>query len=163
MVRVIKISSGWFICTTAATFTIPSNVRIFGGFVGTESSLDGRNGGVHDPTLTILTGDLADGASGPDFVDLAYSTNVVTFANTDSTARLDTVTIEQGFTAARFNNADAILSNSIIRQNRTYGVWMNATGTEITSQPRIINCQFIENDTNSRAAAARGSVRPVIR
>jgi len=147
---------GWIFCDTDATFTIPNNVRIFGGFVGdgTESSLDERNGGVHDPTLTILTGDLADGASAPQFASDAYSANVVTFENTDSTARLDTVTVKRGWSmTALFDDSSGILSNSIVTESAGNGV--NVKGTGI---PRMINCQFIHNQGLNGSSAPTGAL-----
>lgn len=147
---------GFFDCSTWLTFTIPDNVRIFGGFTGdgTETSLDERNGGVHDPTLTILSGDLAnnDSPTGPGCC-AANSEHVVTFQNTSHNARLDTVTVlgasAGGGTDAgvRINSSDAIISNCIIRNNWSAGVRVHGI-----SNPRIINCQFMDNVMNADGA-----------
>jgi hypothetical protein len=128
-------------CNQDATFEIPSNVRVFGGFVGDENSLDERTLG---PEATILTGTLGKGS-------FDFSFYVVTFDDTDSTARLDTVTIT-GETRIRFRNSDAVLTNSIVRD--TSGVVMETTspGGQIVSTPRIVNCQFINNGSKPTGA-----------
>ncbi len=75
-----------------ATFQLKSEVGIYGGFLGVESTRDQRNWTTHE---TILSGDI--GISG-DNLDNSY--HVVTGSSTDASTILDGLTITAG-------NADA--------------------------------------------------------
>ncbi|CAA7069612.1 right-handed parallel beta-helix repeat-containing protein [Lentimonas sp. CC11] len=114
----------------SATFQLLSAVALYGGFSGTETSLDQRNPAIY---LTILSGDL-DGDDTANFGNnTENSYHVLVGSGTDATAVLDGFTITAG-------NADggSQLSNG--------GALYNNTGS-----PTVINCSFSEN-----AAATNG-------
>ena len=71
-----------------ATFVLASGVRLYGGFEGTEATLEDRDWTVYE---TILSGDI--GVVG-DSLDNSY--HVVTASGTNSTTALDGFTIEYG-------------------------------------------------------------------
>lgn len=145
----IWVAQGTYETDNIFGFEIPSNVRLFGGFEGTETDRLDRP---LDPTTTILTDD-------PE----AFGIAIVQFGGTDGTARLDGVTIrdtnaEAFSTVITFSNSDAILSNCSISENVGESTAVMVTSS---SNPRIINCQFIGNDddginTDSRAVETRG-------
>ncbi len=107
----------------SATFELISGVEIYGGFDGTESTLDQR-AGLFDQT--ILSGDL-NGDGGP----AGNSYHVVIGSGTDSTARLDGFTITGG-------SADGA---------EEWGMWeVDGGGMFIDSgSPRVANCIFSGN------------------
>jgi hypothetical protein len=97
----IWVAAGTYKPTTgtdrSATFQLKSGVALYGGFVGTEASLDQRDPGTH---ISILSGDLLGNDSGavasnnPTRSDNSY--HVVTGSGTDDTAILDGFTISSG-------------------------------------------------------------------
>jgi predicted outer membrane repeat protein len=104
-----------------ATFQLKNGVALYGGFTGTETSLDQRSWKMYE---TILSGDLADN-DGPDFAN--YDENcyhVVTGSGTLATAVLDGFIIESG-------NADGDFPDSC------GGGMLN-----LTSSPTISHCKF---------------------
>ncbi|MFH1419698.1 MAG: right-handed parallel beta-helix repeat-containing protein, partial [Planctomycetota bacterium] len=77
----------------SATFQLLDDVSIYGGFAGTETSLDQRD---VDANETVLSGDLAAN-DGPDFANNdENSYHVVTGSGTNSAAVLDGFTITAG-------------------------------------------------------------------
>ncbi|MEM9079766.1 MAG: right-handed parallel beta-helix repeat-containing protein [Verrucomicrobiota bacterium] len=112
------------------TFQLVNGVTIYGGFDGTETSVDQRN---PNPTTngTILSGDLA-GDDGPDFTNTSdNSYSIVTGSNTDETAILDGFTISGG-------NA-----NGTSGSTNKGGALYNDHGS-----PTIRNCFFLKNEAN---------------
>ncbi len=128
-----------------ATFQLKSEVGIYGGFLGVESTRDQRNWTTHE---TILSGDI--GISG-DNLDNSY--HVVTGSSTDASTILDGLTI----TAGNADAADApeprgggilsrsgslTLSNCTFRQNLAFGgggIYSSSSSLTLT------NCTFSGN------------------
>lgn len=132
----------------SATFYVPQAVALYGGFAGTETSLDQRAGLF---ATTVLSGDL--GFPG-DPSDDAY--NVVTVHNPSGIpigiTRVDGFTIErgnadgsgfqlQGGGVLSFNSA-TVLADCRIRRNRAF------QGGGVHAQPgwmRLLRCELTEN------------------
>jgi len=72
-----------------STFTIPSGIKIYGGFNGTESNLSERNWRTN---VTILSGDI--GTVGT-YTDNVY--HVVSFSGVSSVTTLDGFTVTKGY------------------------------------------------------------------
>jgi hypothetical protein len=97
----IWVAAGTYTPTTgtdrSATFQLKSGVALYGGFVGTEASLDQRDSDTH---ISTLSGDLLGNDSGaiasanPTRGENSY--HVVTSNGTDATAVLDGFTITGG-------------------------------------------------------------------
>jgi hypothetical protein len=81
------------------TFHLKNGVEIYGGFAGTETSLDDRDWTIHE---TILSGDLLgdDGSGFANYADNSY--HVVTGSGTDATAVLDGFTISGGYASGSY-------------------------------------------------------------
>jgi hypothetical protein len=153
-----------------ASFKLKDNVRIYGGFIGTEDSLNMRNWELNP---TILNGDIGNPN---DSIDNVY--NVVYAANVNNTAILDGFVITKGCSAfASTNNgggiyctyASPVLNNLMIKKNIANGngggiylnysnatitnsviynnmTWGNAGGIYLNySHAKIINSQIIDN------------------
>jgi hypothetical protein len=154
-----------------ASFKMKDNVRIYGGFNGTETALNMRDWKLNP---TILSGNINDPNLSTDNV-----INVVYAANINNTAVLDGFIITQGFAAYNYpinngggvycsysspvlnnliikenisngngggmylNYSNATISNSAIYKNTTYG---NGGGIYLNySHAWIINSQIIDN------------------
>lgn len=113
-----------------ATFQLITGVAIYGGFLGTESSLTDRD---WETNVTTLSGDI--GIEG-DTADNSY--HVVTGSGTDATAILDGFTITSG-------NADEIY----VDDNRRGGGITNVTGS-----PTLTNLIFSGNTAYDGAGLA---------
>lgn len=158
-----------------ATFQLLNELKIYGGFTGTETAVDQRD---YMANTTILSGDIGVPADSTDNSD-----QVVTGSNTDATAVLD------GFTVMRGNgrqgaglvvaNGSPTISNVVFRNNTVEdfgGASYNLFGgsptftnvlffrnkakdggamcNDNTSHPQIINCTFNQNN----ASAAGGAI-----
>ncbi len=111
-------------------FSIPSGVKVFGGFVGTETLLSERN---WKTNLTILSGEI--GTSVPD--DNTY--HVVLFKSTNDTTQLDGFRVVRGFAEFFAGNQTNNLDDPSIQ----------ASGGGILaiekSKGLIINCTITDN------------------
>ncbi|MCP1385200.1 3-coathanger stack domain-containing protein [Runella salmonicolor] len=111
-------------------FSIPSGVKVFGGFVGTETLLEERN---WKTNLTILSGEI--GTSVPD--DNTY--HVVLFKSTNDTTQLDGFRVVRGFAEFFAGNQTNNLDDPSIQ----------ASGGGILaiekSKGLIINCTITDN------------------
>jgi hypothetical protein len=110
-------------------FSIPSGVKVFGGFVGTETLLEERN---WKTNLTILSGEI--GTSVPD--DNTY--HVVLFSATDTTTQLDGFRVVRGFAeffaGTQTNNLDdpsvQASGGGILAIEKSKGLIINCTITD---------------------------------
>lgn len=109
----------------SATFQLLDGVAVYGGFAGTETSIDERD---IEANPTILSGDF-NGNDGPDFLN--YEENAYHVLKAEN---VDAATILNGFTITSGNaNADPYVND------RGGGLWIsNAT-------PRMDACRFVNN------------------
>ncbi|WP_461093309.1 choice-of-anchor Q domain-containing protein [Spirosoma gilvum] len=123
-----------------ASFSIASGISVYGGFAGTETSLEQRKAdfsliGLFDdsshPAVTTFSGDI-----GQPGYDSENSIHVVQFTNADATTRLDGVYIMSGFANidSAFNNVGG-------------GIYNNASLGQ-TSNPTIANCTIRFNNSS---------------
>lgn len=120
------------------SFDLRSGVAIYGGFAGTETSLDQRDPAAH-PTLL-------DGDVNGDGTELSNAYHVVVGTDTDDTAILDGFTIANAVAAAfdtpeergggiYLDNSDAQLSNLAIIDNEAVvgaGLWALDSNPHLT-------------------------------
>jgi hypothetical protein len=130
---------------TQKTFRVVNNIKVYGGFIGSETMLSQRN---WKTNITILSGDFGAGSK---------SYNVVRFdANTNAT-ELDGFTIEGGSATSAnateqlggavymTTNASPIIRNCIFKNNiaQQHGGAIYVLG----GSPEFLNCEFKNNST----------------
>ena len=141
----------------AATFQLKSGVALYGGFAGTETSLNQRDPNTHK---TILSGDLK-GDDDPNFVNREENSyHVVTGSGTDESAVLDGFSITAGYAnglpqagetigAGMYNNGGSpSVRNCIFLGNATKGPIGSNGGGMLNiddSSPMVLNCRFERN------------------
>ncbi len=114
------------------SFQIPQNIEIYGGFIGTETTLSQRD---WENNLTILSGDI--GTQG----DVTDNSNNVIFVNKTTTFFiLDGFTIQDG-------NADGIYLKS------GAGMFISSYADSNPSNPVINNCTFKSNTSEDNGGA----------
>lgn len=105
------------------SFTIPSGVKLYGGFAGTETLLTERN---WNTNICILSGDI--GTAG---VNTDNSYHVIKFSGAINTTRIDGFTITHGYAnGASPDNCGGGISNK---------------GTVAGSSPIVENCKILDN------------------
>jgi predicted outer membrane repeat protein len=124
------------------TFSIQNDVQVYGGFMGTETTL-GQRDWVNNPT--ILSGDLGGGQK-------AY--NVVRFDGNSNTTIFDGFTVTDGFADATgfldgagiymSNNSQPTIQNCTFTNNSAR---FGGAITSINGLPKILNCIFKNNTT----------------
>lgn len=127
-------------------FVLKADVKIYGGFAGTESSLTDRNLSLIS-NVSILSGDLNGDDSGfTNNSENAY--HVVASSGDAGTAILDGFTIQNGNCdlgrggGITLDNSSPILSNLIIKGNAgRYGAGLGMN----SSSPSITNCTITAN------------------
>jgi hypothetical protein len=151
----------------AVTFLVDDDLRIFGGFDGSETRIDQR-----DPAAnrTILSGDL-NGDDSPDHMDMLWqdptrednSYHVLTVSGSDTTALLDGLVLTagnayspavEGDRGGGLSNyrADVTVIDCVFVRNaaRNGGGADNFVGHNVT----FINCRFIDNAAYSGGGLA---------
>lgn len=147
-----------------ATFFIPSGVALYGGFAGTESTLEARDPEAHP---TILSGEIGK----PGIEDNVYS--VVTIGASDANTRLDGFVIVHGNAFDKGPDGDPhrcggglyvdgsqgaarpVIAHCVFRDNtaRVGGaVYLNGQGGHCT--PLFLHCRF----ENNKAGVDGGAV-----
>lgn len=146
-------------------FTIPTNVKVYGGFAGDEVLLTDRKFDfINTTNKTSLSGDL-NGDDLPNFVNNAENSyTIVNFSSASNNTVLD------GFTIAGANNnsgatatgggisssgSDVKINNCVIAENFANfngGGFFNQSGS-----PTVFNCKFIKNKAANGAALANVS------
>ncbi len=134
----IWVASGTFqptACTNCSiaqrdfAFDIPTGVKLYGGFSGSETALSQRNLAMN---VTTLSGDI-DG----DGTLAGNSFHVVTFKNATNQTRIDGFTISGG-------NA-----NGSNERQHGGGIYNDGSGAGNVSTPVIANCAFDGNEASS--------------
>ena len=116
------------------SFVIPSGVQVYGGFAGTETSLDQRR--LSYPLNTILSGDIGLPTTGSTF-DNTY--HVVTFQNVATGTLLDGFVVRDG--GNNSNTQFPFPPGGYVGA----GIF-NTTTTGNISSPTIQNCQITKNE-----------------
>ncbi len=112
------------------SFEIPTGVHVFGGFSGTETSLEERD---FNANISVLSGDLEiDNAS------FNNSYTVVYFRNASNQTILDGFSIRDG-------EADSNNSSDLTTRRRGAGIYNDGSADGGNSSPIIRNC-IIENN-----------------
>jgi hypothetical protein len=115
------------------TFYISKNIKIYGGFAGTESSLSERNLSVNQ---TILSGDMDnDGDNTDNAFTIVHIDGTTGNGNITSSTVIDAFTIEKAY-ADDFNNKF---------ENYGGGMFLDGAGSGNECSPIISNCQFLNN------------------
>lgn len=133
-----------------ASFDIPANVKLYGGFAGTEMRLEQRNWATN---TTILSGEI-------DFIpgNAGNSFHVVRAINADASVVLDGFTITEGNANDRYSSEHArgggfyvqgspTITNCIFKGNHAddYGGGMTNNNSSL---PVITNCSFVGNSAS---------------
>ncbi len=138
----------------SVTFNIPSGVKIYGGFAGTEVSLAQRVDGAN---TTYLSGDI-----GTARVNTDNSYNIITMTNCSSGALLDTLYITGGRAnesgtgptdgggAIYMTNSSPTINNC--RFDANYGLSAGAIWVQNGGYPVFANCVFTNNTAPGRAS-----------
>ena len=117
-----------------ASFNIPSDVKVYGGFEGSETNLSKRN---PDFNITTLSGEIGNASSTND-----NSYTVVTFSNVSASTILDGFTVSGGFANGTGSNGDIKRCGGGIFNDGSYSA----------SLPVINNCVFEANYGRDGAA-----------
>ena len=115
------------------SFELPDNVALIGHFGGIETSPNQRN--LTNPANeTILDGQIGQGTG--------EAVNYIVKGQSISNALIDGFTIKGSYNGAGMylpNNADVSIVNCKIKDNQSYGIYVD------NSSPDIHNCSFIGN------------------
>ncbi len=132
----VWVAKGTYFPTTTTdrtiSFELPNGVAMYGGFVGTESTLDERDWQTNE---TILSGDI--GVVG-DSLDNSHT--VVYMEYVDSTTVLDGLSIVKGRTINVLGQAPIL-----DRKKSGGGIYVQAMGAVNEVNPKILNCSFLGN------------------
>lgn len=115
------------------TFTLKNGVKIYGGFVGTETQLNQRN---WKSNRTILSGDLGVTNS---LTDNAY--HVVVSVNLNNTTNLDGFTITKGYATAP-GGSTITYNTRVLERYHGGGIFNSYSGTNFT------NCTITQNSAD---------------
>ena len=113
-------------------FVLVKNVQLYGGFAGSETTLEGRNYGANP---TILSGDI-DGISGLSADDVHH---VVIAAGDVGSALLDGFTVSGGYVTSGDGNTSITVNGTPVRYERGAGLSLN------NSSPQVRNTVFTGN------------------
>lgn len=150
------------------SFNIPDGVKVFGGFAGTENSLDDR---VFEDHPTYLSGDIdGDGSNVNNTYSIVFTKNVsnetevdgfiITGGNADFSAALGNPAnsgaafFNDG--ALQGNQSHPIIRNCTFTNNQAWGfagAFYNDAAFGGNASPTLFNCIF-ENNTAQNAAGA---------
>ncbi len=122
------------------TFFINKNVKLFGGFLGSETLLSAAN-----PTTnpTILSGDIG---VANDSTDNAFHVIYIT-TNTNS---IDNSTVLNGLTITKGFAGMPLVAGQNVHSGG--GIYFNSIGNSKTTSPLITNCIFINNSARTGGA-----------
>jgi len=146
-----------------ATFTLGAGVQVLGGFDGTETTLDERQGLY---ATTVLSGDL-DGDDQPGFVntdDNVY--HVLTVAAGTTGALLDGFTVTggnaEGPGPSDRSGGGLFSSGGVTARNVTFTAnqaqrWGGAVHVEGTGATSLEDCELVDNHANNDGGAVHQS------
>ncbi len=130
------------------TFDIVNGVKMYGSFLGTETSLSQRTNAVIAANPSILSGDIG---VPNDIIDNSYHV-VLSISNNNTT-------IFDGFTITKGNaNGDYFFNIALIQFPQYYGGGM----TLLSSSPTITNCIFTGNTSQNGGGLSIDSSSPII-
>ena len=135
----VWVAQGTYKPTTTSTrtiyFTIPSSVKVYGGFMGTENALNERN---FRTNTTILSGDIG-------VVNVASdnSYHVVTFDGSSNTTVLDGFTITGGY--ANFDPKRVVSTPATALPTTTTIETGGGIVVQNAAMPTIANCTIANN------------------
>jgi hypothetical protein len=148
----VWVAAGVYIPNTspsgAITFQLASDVHLFGGFAGDETSLEQRDWRAHE---TVLSGDL-----GGEYNPFLYINAVLTTKGVDETGIVDGFTITKAYGHAISNiEGSPTLRNLIVRDNTgSEGAGMyNSFGN-----PTLTNVLFYNNSASNTYGAGGGGM-----
>jgi predicted outer membrane repeat protein len=142
----------------ADTFKIPSGVKLYGGFAGSETSLSQRTLAAGPSVLTGAIGDFSS--------DSDNSLHVVDASNTNSATRLDGFSMSYGYAGGlddQSRGAGMIADNANLTvANCSFGynyASIEGAGVHVSgaSSPKFINCDFAHNTAGRFGAALRNT------
>ena len=122
-------------------FFIPSDVKMYGGFVGNETELSQRN---FADNLTILSGEI----NSPSPADNSY--NVVVFKHASTQTVLDGFTVSGGT-----GNGDGTTGD---RNRCGGGIYNDGAGRGNASTPTVANCIFKNNSSRDGGAVYNNGI-----
>lgn len=129
------------------SFAIPDGVPLYGGFAGTETSLDER-----DPlaNVAILDGDL-NGDDLPGFVNYGDNSFHVVEAGDVTTLTLDGFTVRGGSLGGgagiRSFAREVRLASLVLRENQAFGNGSHGAGIWARAELfRATDCRFLDNE-----------------
>jgi hypothetical protein len=156
----IWVAAGTYTPTTGTdqtvSFALKNGVAVYGGFAGTETTLDQRDPAAN---VTILSGDL-NGNDGPDFANNSdNSYHVVVGSGTDNTAVLDGFTVTGGNAGSSsgsylYGGGLYILQGSPMLKNVIFSGSSAGRGGGIYNEmgnPRLTGVTFSDNSALDRA------------
>jgi len=147
-----------------ATFTLPADVSLYGGFAGTESSRDGRDPELHE---TILSGDVLGNDNDFPYDPENFADNVahvVTAIGADAYRTLDSLTISNGHASQMSDwdggglviEGDSTIRRCQFRRNRAeynlYTGWGGAVAVR-AGRAVFVDCVFTDNAASSSGGA----------
>ncbi len=125
----------------STAFMMPSDVKMYGGFAGTETELYQRN---HTANTTVLSGAIGT----PSTADNSY--NVVVFKHASAATVLDGFTIQDGTGNGEGTTGD--------RNRCGGGIYNDGAGRGNSSTPSIANCTFINNSSRDGGAVYNNGI-----
>ncbi len=124
------------------TFFINKNIKLYGGFLGTETMLSAANPAAN---ATILSGDIGTISNNQDNIyHVIWLSSASGIGNINNTCILNGFTITKGYGDTFINGA--------LPNNQGGAIYFNAVGATKTMSPRIENCIFSENNARQGGA-----------
>jgi predicted outer membrane repeat protein len=147
----IWVASGFYYPTSGTdqtiSFEIPSGVKLYGGFTGTETSLTQRTNPWFN--ITALSGSIGSSS-------LSDNTQcVVDASNTGGSTVIDGFSVTRGYNDSAAARGGGMLLNgsfATVRNVKFLSNWAGAGGGGVScdaGNPKLINCYFFQNDTES--------------